>query len=109
MTENKINNILDSLDGIKQAGARPFMYTRVMARMQQDDVKSVWGRIVAFIARPVVACACLTTIIATNIYFVINAEKETEMASGSSATVSEVFPQSENLVLAVNNLEPVSE
>lgn len=105
-SENKIDEILNSLDGIKRAEARPFMYTRVMARLQEDDVKSIWGRTVAFIARPVVALACLTAVIATNVIFVINSEKsDTEVSVAVTNSVSEDFLQNDNMVLAVNNLE----
>lgn len=105
-SENKVNEILSSLDGIKRAEARPFMYTRVMARLQEDDVKSVWGRTVAFIGRPVIAVACLTAVIATNLFFVVNTEKsETEAVATSASSVSEELLQNENMVLAVNNLE----
>jgi len=105
-SENKIDEILSSLDGIKRAEARPFMYTRVMARLQEDDVKSVWGRAVAFIARPAVALACLTAVIATNVFFIVNSERtETKTVATGASTVTEELLQNDNLVLAVNNLE----
>ena len=104
-SENKIDEILGSLDGVQCAEARPFMYTRVMARLQEDDIKDVWGRAVAFIARPVVALACLTAVIATNLFFVIDTERSEKEAATVTNSVSEDFLQSENLVVAVNNLE----
>lgn len=105
-SENKVDEILNSLDGMKRAEARPFMYTRVMARLQEDDVKSVWGRTVAFIARPAVAFACLAAVIVTNLFFVYDLEKsETETVTTSASSVSEEFLQNDNMVLAVNNLE----
>ncbi len=105
-SENKAEDILNSLDGIKRATARPFMYTRVMAKMQEDDVKSVWGKTVELIARPAVALACLTAVIATNVFFVIKSENsETETITATATSVTEEFLQNENMVLAVNNFE----
>lgn len=103
-SENKIDEILSSLDGISRAEARPFMHTRVMARMQSDD-KTIWGRAVSFIARPAIALACLTAVIATNLFFVMNAEQPENEAVTTTNSVSEEFLQNENLLLAVNNLE----
>lgn len=105
-SEHNIDEILGSLDGITRAEARPFMHTRVLARLQEDDVKSGWGRTVAFIARPVVAFTCLAAIIATNVFFVINTEKsDSESVTNNAPSVSEEFLQNDNLVLAVNYLE----
>lgn len=104
-SENKIDEILSSLDGIQRAGARPFMYTRVMARMQSED-RTVWGRVVSYIARPAVALACMIAVIATNAYFITKTEKQEEEAAAISATSAvEDYWQNENFVLAVNNPE----
>ena len=105
-SEDNIEKILGSLDGVQRAEARPFMYTRVMARLQEDDVKSIWGRTVAFIARPAIAFACLTAVIATNLFFVINTEKDEKAITTTAVSNSlEDFLQNDNFVLAVNNLE----
>ena len=105
-SQNNIEEILSSLNNVQRAEARPFMYTRVMARLREDDVKSFSGRVVAFIARPLVAFACLTAVIATNLLFVINSEKaENETVVTATVSSADEFLQNENLVLAVNNLE----
>jgi hypothetical protein len=104
-SENRIDAILGSLDGIKRAEAKPFMFTRVMAILQHDD-KTIWGRTVSFIARPAVALLCLAIVIAANAYFVANNESaNNEQAVTNTTSVSEQFLQNDNLLLSVNDLE----
>lgn len=97
--ENKIENILNSLDGISRAKARPFMYTRVMARMQNEE-KNIWSQIGNFIARPVIALSCLLIILGTNIYFVMNGENRQDETT--VATVTDVAAD-DSYTVALNN------
>ncbi|HVZ95549.1 MAG TPA: hypothetical protein VG847_01640 [Chitinophagaceae bacterium] len=60
----KIDEVLNSTDGIQQAMPRPFLFTRIEARMQEE--KNIWSRISSFVARPVVAFACVFSIIIIN-------------------------------------------
>ncbi|MFV0605388.1 MAG: hypothetical protein ACK5NK_06045 [Niabella sp.] len=105
-SENNINDILNSLNSTSRAEAKPFMYTRVMSRLQQDE-QSIWARTVSFIARPVVAIACLIAIIAANLYFVVRTENTDAEYVNTNVTnsVTEQFLQNDNLVLAVNSIE----
>jgi len=63
--EKKVQETLESLDGISRAEPNPFFYTRLTARLQRD-VPSVWESIGAFISRPAVAIATLCLILALN-------------------------------------------
>jgi len=57
---------LSSLDGAKRATAKPYLFTRLTARMQRQD-EGAWENIGRFIARPVVVIAGLCLIIAVNV------------------------------------------
>lgn len=104
-SENNIEQILGSLDGMSQAEARPFMYTRVMARMQGEE-KTIWGRAVSFIARPAIAMACVFAVIATNLYFVTQTEEvETEATSISNTSAVEDYWKNDDFLMTVNNIE----
>ena len=62
---NKIENILNSLDGIKKASPGNFFFTRVQARLHKEEI-SLWARIAAFITKPRVAMATLALICLLN-------------------------------------------
>ena len=99
---NNIEHILNSLDGIRKAEARPFMYTRVMARLQNEE-SNLWAKVGSFIEKPAIAACCLIAVIGTNAYFIISApdNKQEESAITSSST-AEIL-QSENFILASNS------
>ena len=73
--EKKVQETLESLDGISRAEPRPFFYTRLTARLQQD-VPSVWESIGAFISRPAVAIATLCIILALNAFILFRSDDD---------------------------------
>ena len=56
---------LSSLDGAKRATVRPYLFTRLSARMERQN-EGAWENIGRFIARPVVVVAGFCMIIAIN-------------------------------------------
>jgi hypothetical protein len=103
--QNDIDNILSSLDEIKRAEARPFMFTRVMARLQKEE-KGIWERIGFFIARPIVAVGCFVAVLVAN-YAVIKANstsQETTTIASVSNSASDIL-QGDNYISAVNNYQ----
>jgi hypothetical protein len=65
---------LESLDGIKRVEANPYLFTRIKARMQQQN--SGWERTYSFISRPVIALAILIAVIAVNSFSVYKTDSE---------------------------------
>ena len=65
----KIEDAMHSLDGIKKASPRPFLFTRLEARMQSE--KNIWGRISSFVARPVIAFACICFVLVINFMVIL--------------------------------------
>ncbi len=103
---NRIEEILNSLDGIKRAEARPFMHTRVMAKLQIED-KSIWSALAGFIAQPVVAISCFIIVIVGNYIIVNKSDDESKVTTSTSAANSATdLLQPDNFILAVNNYEP---
>lgn len=107
MERSKAEEILNSLDGMSRAQARPYMYTRVMARLQEEN--SFWGRTTGFLTRPVMAIVCLSAVILANVFTVIKADytqaeqqQEEVTAFINSTSVSDVL-QNDNYILAVND------
>lgn len=74
---NKIDEILNSLDGVKKAVVRDFFYTRLMARMQKGieaNNKRIW------ILRPAYAVVALLLIVAINVVVFLRNRDETTTA-----------------------------
>lgn len=61
---------LNSLDGIQRAEPKPFLYTRLSARMQRPA--NIWERSARYLSRPVVAVACLLLVFLVNGIVLLN-------------------------------------
>lgn len=75
----KIDEIMQSMDGIKRAAPRPFFFTRLEARMQNE--RNVWNKLSSFVARPVVAFACICLVLIINAMVILLSD-----TSGNSLT-----------------------
>ena len=62
----KVDETLASLDDAQQATPTPFLFTRVMARLQSAK-ESYWEKAGRLISRPSFAVAGLTTVIVLNV------------------------------------------
>ena len=74
--EKKVEQTLNSLDGIQRATPRPWLFSRIKAGLMQQDDKTVWGTIGSFLSKPVIAIAGLCLILMMNGYLLFNQEKE---------------------------------
>lgn len=75
--DQQVQKILGSLDGMQRAEAPPFLYTRIMARLQEQPLTS-WDRLVHWMARPIVAIAIAAGCILLNAAVFITADTPTE-------------------------------
>ena len=57
--EKKVEEVLNSLDGIKRATPQPWLFSRIKARLnrEEDEEKTVWGNLGSFLSKPGVAIA----------------------------------------------------
>jgi hypothetical protein len=91
-SEKWVSQAMNSLEGIKRANANPFLYTRILARMQEAN--SRWEKMARFISRPAFAIAATALFLALNMWVVIQkndkafsqAEKEQLFATEYSIT-----------------------
>ncbi|MGN6193540.1 MAG: hypothetical protein ACTHOB_01280 [Ginsengibacter sp.] len=86
----KIGEVMQSLNGIKKASPSPFFFTRLEARMERE--KSGWEKISSFIAKPVIAFACICLVIMINawvIFFSRNSQNSTDQQTSELATTDE--------------------
>lgn len=63
--EKRIEETLNSLDGIQRAEPQPFFYTRVIGRLQREET-NVWEATGKFLSRPAVVIAGLCVILVMN-------------------------------------------
>lgn len=94
----KIEDTLHSIDGIEKASPNPFFFTRLEARMNKE--KNAWETIASFVARPVVALACICLVIMINAVVVVSSSdiKDATVSQNSNeiATVDEYSQVSVN-------------
>lgn len=75
-----IDDALNSFDGANRAMPKPFLFTRLKAKMNKEE-NSAWEKMVRFIARPTVAVAGLCLIIGINTAVIFNnTNKKTTVA-----------------------------
>ena len=100
------NEALRSVDGAKRAAPRPYLFTRLTARMQSQK-ESAWENAGRFIARPVVLVAGLCGIIAVNALVIAfnNSTTATTTVAEQTATQDE-FSTSIASLYDIENTEP---
>ncbi|MEJ0103019.1 MAG: hypothetical protein WDO19_10865 [Bacteroidota bacterium] len=80
--DQRVEETLNSLDGIQQASAGPFFYTRLKARLEQTE-KSVLDAISSFISRPAMVFATICVVLLLNM-IVLFRKQPTEMIPSSA-------------------------
>ena len=78
--EQKIEEVISSLDTLSHARPDHFFYTRLTARLRNQE-DSVWMRASGFLARPLVIGAFFIVVIAGN-YLVFSSQDDTSPKAG---------------------------
>ncbi len=73
--ERRVEETLNSLDGIQRAEPQPWLFSRVKGRLEQEE-KTAWGTVGSFLSRPVIAIAGLCLILLLNGFLLLNQGKE---------------------------------
>jgi hypothetical protein len=79
---NKIEEILNSLDGIQKADPKPFLATRVKASLQQKI--TIWDRVITNITKPIFVLTSIMVLLALNVFIVLqnkNIESESTLVN----------------------------
>ena len=86
--EEKINEAMDSLEGLGKAGAPPFFYTRLEARMEQELAPTRGA--LAFFSNPKWSVALLSLFMILNIgsIFLISGESSSEVVEEAATLES---------------------
>lgn len=100
--EKRVEDALNSLDGIQRAEAQPWLFTRVKARLLKEEEKTGWETISSFLSKPAVAIAGLFLILGLNGVLVYN-----QQSASSVATIqTELQPNdSESLIASSSSFD----
>ena len=102
----KVEETLSSLNQVQRAGAGPFFYTRLQARLTKTE-RNIWEKLSILLSRPAVAIVGICLIIFINTLTVIDIKQ----ASPSLAEQTEpIYDEEYNLAVTsfydIENLEP---
>ena len=104
--DKKIEETMRSFDGIEKASPRPFFFTRLEARMQNQ--KSIWEEISSFVAKPMIAFACICLIIMINAAAIFSSSNSTNSANSVSQLNNELATADEYNLVSSNFYEFVN-
>jgi len=96
---DKIDKTMSSFDDIEKASPRPFFFTRLEARMENQ--KSIWEVISSFVTKPMVAFACICLVVIINAAVIFS-------SSASSDSTTNSFSQQNNELATADEYNLVS-
>lgn len=98
---------LSSFDGARQAEAKPFLLTRINARMNRAT-ESVWEKAGWFIGRPAVAFSGLCLIILINTLVVVFNKQSNTVANAEQVVhnTTDEFPYTVATIYDFENVQP---
>ena len=101
--EKRVEEALNSLDGIKRATPQPWLFSRVKARLSREEAeeRTVWGTIGSFLSRPVVAVAGVCLILLFNGVLLFN--QQSQSSSNGIAIQNEMQPSDSESFVASNS------
>jgi hypothetical protein len=106
--EQQVEEALHALDGAEKAIPKPFLLTRIHARVHAKQ-ETIWDKCLYFISRPAIAIIVVGIVIALNVLVVANGTKTEdaftdEVQNGFAADDEEVAANT--LILYNENIEP---
>ncbi len=105
--EQLIAETINSFDGAKRAEVKPFLLTRILARMQADaEADNIWTRAGAFLSRPAVALAGILLIVLVNVAIIVSNSNETNSTVQQLSSSKDEFAINVISIYDTENLEP---
>ncbi|HPH83964.1 MAG TPA: hypothetical protein PLC48_00840 [Ferruginibacter sp.] len=86
-----VNEVMKSFDDAKRASPKPFLLTRIQARMKQSaEADNIWTQTASFLSRPGIAFTAVLMVVLLNAVIIFgNAKKSRYTESGSQETKDE--------------------
>lgn len=99
MKKNKINSengasawadqVLESLDGMQRAQSNPFLFTKVMARLEAEN--NGWERVAGWLSKPAFAISAVVLFMAINAGVLLWSQNEGEAAVAHKQTIDQAL------------------
>jgi hypothetical protein len=100
--EKRVEDALNSLDGIQRAEPQPWLFSRVKGRLLKEEEKTRWETISSFLSKPAVAIAGLFLILGLNGVLVYNQQS----AGSVTAIQTDLQPSdSESLIASSSSFD----
>ena len=100
--EKRLEQALNSLDGIQRATPQPWLFSRVKGKLLRSEEKTTWEAIGAFLSKPAVAIAGLVLIMTLNGVLLFNQDSEPSIATSQSDLVP---TDSESLIASSSSFD----
>ncbi|RYY61818.1 MAG: hypothetical protein EOO05_05015 [Chitinophagaceae bacterium] len=71
----RVDEVMESLDGIKRADPGPWFFSRLSAKLVHQQ-RSIWFSVGSFLSRPAVAVSGIMGILLLNMVLLLNEQKE---------------------------------
>lgn len=105
--EKLVEETINSFDGAKRAAAKPFLLTRVLARMQStDDTQNFWSRAGSFLSKPGVALAGLLFILLANAAIIMSNTNDANSTAQGLTSSKDEFAINVISIYDTENQEP---
>ena len=96
----KVEEVLESLDGIKRADPGPWFFSRLSAKLVVQP-RSPWFLVGSFLSRPAVAITGVMAIILLNLAVLLNERKDVK----SSAQLPQVVTENEYITASNSSFD----
>ena len=105
--EKLVEDTINSFDGTERATAKPFLLTRIFARMQnQPDSQNIWTRAGSFLSTPSVALAVLLLIIIVNATIILQRSNTDNSTVQNTTVPKDEFAINVISIYDIENQEP---
>ncbi len=102
--EKRVEETLNSLDGIQRATPQPWLFSRIKKRLAEDEDRTVWGTVGGYLGKPAIAIAGLCVILMVNVFLVFNNQQNENAATFFSAQADQPT-DSESLVASSSSFD----
>ena len=102
--EKRVEETLNSLDGIRRATPQPWLFSRIKKRLAGDEDRTVWGTIGGYLGKPAIAIAGLCFILMVNVLLVFNNQQKENTLVPFSAQLDQPT-DSESLIASSSSFD----
>jgi hypothetical protein len=102
--EKKVNEAMDSIEGINRALPNPFLFTRIAARISRRENNN-WERVGKLISRPAFAFVTVSMVLMLNLFVAIN-ETSATAAKPNFSEVATIDDLGTNSFYDIENVQP---